>query len=345
MSNKTRSGQIGVITTAFSERLSAADDDVQKALDTLDADITQETVGGTGISSYTTGDILYSDGYNSLNTLPIGTDTYVLTSNGTTPHWASLDTEDAIDLIKVGKIDIISPNTTVYLLPDFSESNNEDFIAYLIDGYGTLSDMQIYAGTASGVGDNIVFTVRINGVDTSLTATLSDASTTVTGSSTVNVSPGDLVTVSAVTSATCAAADIYVSIRYGESLIGSDTIDIITAGKIGAVTANATRYLLPNYAQSTTEVFPAYMVTDDGYIDNLRIHANTAPGIGQSAVVTFRIGGADTLLTSTISGADTDASDLTTVIGVNSGDKGTIKIVTSAGCAIADVFVSMRYRS
>jgi len=343
MSRKLRSGQVGVDSSGFSGRLSVTDDDVQKSFETLDTKVLSEILGGTDQSTYAAGDILYSDIINSLTKLPIGTNGFVLKSNGYVPEWGSLDTEDAIDIIRVGKIDVVSPNTTVYLLPDFSESNNEDFIAYLIDGYGTLSNFNVVAGTAPGGADSIVFTVRVNNVDTSLSVTLAGGATTITGINSIVVSPDDIVTVRAVTSATCAASDIYVSIRYGESLIGSDTVDIINVGKIGAVTANSTKYLLPNYAQSATEVFPAYIFTQDGYINNLKIHSNTAPGAGETAVITLRNQGADTLLTATVSGATATAEDLVNIISVNSGDKATVKIVTSIGCAIQDVFVSMKF--
>ena len=53
-----------------------------------------ETNGGTGESTYTIGDILYSDATNSLAKLGIGTSGYVLTSNGTIPQWTVLPTSD-----------------------------------------------------------------------------------------------------------------------------------------------------------------------------------------------------------------------------------------------------------
>jgi len=348
MSKKIRSNQVGTNTSNFDNILSSADDDVQKALDTLDDHIQTETLGGTGITTYSTGDILYADGYNSLAKLPIGPSDYILTSNGSTPEWRDSGgaVADAVDIIKVGKLDVITPNTTVYLLPDFSEALNEDFVAYVIDGYGTLSNLYVNAGTACGVGDNIVFTVRVNGADTSLVTTLSGASTTSsnTGSS-VSVSPGDLVTVRAVTSATCAAADIYIGIRYSESISAGDTVDMVTVGKIGIVNPSFDGYLLPMYAQATTEVFPAYIFPDDGYVDDLRIYANTPPGVGETAVITLRVNSIDTSLTAIVSGASNTAQDLVNSVTVNNGDKATVSIITSSGSAIADVFVIMRFSS
>ena len=46
------------------------------------------TQGGTGLTSYTTGDLLYANGVNSLAKLGIGTNGQILTSNGTSIAWA-----------------------------------------------------------------------------------------------------------------------------------------------------------------------------------------------------------------------------------------------------------------
>lgn len=43
--------------------------------------------GGTGLSTYTAGDMIYATGAATLAKLPIGANNYVLTSNGTAPVW------------------------------------------------------------------------------------------------------------------------------------------------------------------------------------------------------------------------------------------------------------------
>jgi hypothetical protein len=45
------------------------------------------TLGGTGQSSYAVGNLLYASGTTALSKLPIGTNSQVLKSNGTTPYW------------------------------------------------------------------------------------------------------------------------------------------------------------------------------------------------------------------------------------------------------------------
>lgn len=47
------------------------------------------TSGGTSQSAYTTGDLLYASATNTLSKLPIGSNGYVLTSNGSTVSWAA----------------------------------------------------------------------------------------------------------------------------------------------------------------------------------------------------------------------------------------------------------------
>ncbi len=48
-----------------------------------------ESYGGTNQSTYTTGDLLYASGPNSLSKLPIGSNTHVLTVSGGVPTWAA----------------------------------------------------------------------------------------------------------------------------------------------------------------------------------------------------------------------------------------------------------------
>ena len=44
--------------------------------------------GGTGLSSLAAGSLIYGSGSSPMNALAIGTDNYVLTSNGSTPNWS-----------------------------------------------------------------------------------------------------------------------------------------------------------------------------------------------------------------------------------------------------------------
>lgn len=343
MSRKPRASQIEPDTSNFDNILSPLDDDVQKALDTINDHVQSVNLGGTGILVYETGDVIYADGYNSLTRLPIGNTNYVLKSNGATPYWSSNERE-VTDIIKVGKIDAITPASTLYLLPDFSESSNEDFKAYLIDGYGEIGNLDIYTRTPPGGGEDIVFTVRINGADTAITVTLSGANTTASSSNVASVSAGDRITIRAVTSAGCSADDVYVSLRYYENTV-DNVIDIITGGKVGILTAGAIRYLLPNFSESATETFPLYVAPEDGYIDNLKIYSNVAPGGVEAVGFTVRIGGVNTILTAVLSGAANTVEDITHIVAIYAGEIVTLQANSTPGSAAADIFVIIRYRS
>jgi hypothetical protein len=48
------------------------------------------TSGGTNISSYAVGDLLFANTTTSLDRIPVGTNGYVLTSNGTAPAWSAI---------------------------------------------------------------------------------------------------------------------------------------------------------------------------------------------------------------------------------------------------------------
>ena len=54
------------------------------------------TYGGTGITSYTAGDLPYYASGTALSKLGIGTNGYILTSNGTAPTWAA-NTAPSVD--------------------------------------------------------------------------------------------------------------------------------------------------------------------------------------------------------------------------------------------------------
>lgn len=45
--------------------------------------------GGTGLTSYTAGDMLYASGSTTLSKLGIGTSTYIMTSSGSAPQWSA----------------------------------------------------------------------------------------------------------------------------------------------------------------------------------------------------------------------------------------------------------------
>lgn len=59
---------------------------------TWNADAVQPLYGGTGITSYSTGDLLYASGTTALSRLALGTSTYVLTAGASAPQYVAQST-------------------------------------------------------------------------------------------------------------------------------------------------------------------------------------------------------------------------------------------------------------
>src|SRR5262249_49375701 len=73
------------------EMLQTLFDDLRRIVISIDDDLTfpiTAAQGGTGITTYVVGDMLYANTTSTLGRLNIGTANYVLKSNGTTPVWS-----------------------------------------------------------------------------------------------------------------------------------------------------------------------------------------------------------------------------------------------------------------
>lgn len=83
--------------------------------------------GGTGLSTYTTGDTLYASGSTTLSKLGIGASTYIMTSSGTAPQWSDptgITVGTATNASNVA-ITSTSTNATYYLTFVSSTSGNQ----------------------------------------------------------------------------------------------------------------------------------------------------------------------------------------------------------------------------
>jgi hypothetical protein len=75
------------------------------------------SLGGTGYTSYTAGDLLYATGATALSKLAIGASTYILTSSGSAPQWSvpsGITVGTATDAVNTG-VTASSTNATHYL--------------------------------------------------------------------------------------------------------------------------------------------------------------------------------------------------------------------------------------
>jgi len=89
---------------------------------TWSADTIGETKGGTGLSSYLAGDMLYADGANSLATIGIGNNGDVLTITTGVPGWAAPGSGGTVTEVTVGTgLDVTNGTTTPNITLDLSE--------------------------------------------------------------------------------------------------------------------------------------------------------------------------------------------------------------------------------
>ena len=161
-----------------------------------------EAEGGTGQTTYATGDILYASGANTLAKLAAGTNTHVLTLTGGVPTWAAPSAGSVAfnDLTsKTGGTgdyqtsgDFIADNFEATGLGPTTTPGTDDLY---IGGYGIIGDRtpnSVYVSNVSGPvslnhagnhGSNVKLATTASGVD--VTGTL--AATTVTGA---NVTSG-----------------------------------------------------------------------------------------------------------------------------------------------------------
>lgn len=113
--------------------------------------------GGTGIGSYTAGDLLYASGTTTLSKLAIGTANYVLTSSGSAPQWtagSSISVGTASNLLSnatTGVMQIVGPaasTTRVMTIPNANFTAARTDAAQSFTGDQTLSTGNIIQGTA-----------------------------------------------------------------------------------------------------------------------------------------------------------------------------------------------------
>jgi len=91
--------------------------DNSSAIQVIGWKTTPTTAGGTGLTSYTTGDLPYYSSGSALSKLGIGTSGYVLESNGSAPTWvaqSTLSVGNATNATNVGTTDNTSSSSTYY---------------------------------------------------------------------------------------------------------------------------------------------------------------------------------------------------------------------------------------
>jgi len=134
---------------------------------------TPTTAGGTGLTSYTAGDLLYYATGTTLSKLGIGASTTVLTSSGSAPQWSAqsaLSVGTAANLLSnatTGVMQIVGPaaaTTRVMTIPNANFTAARTDAAQTFTGTQTFSSDLVVNGIAVGKGASSVSTNTAVGV-------------------------------------------------------------------------------------------------------------------------------------------------------------------------------------
>lgn len=114
-----------------------------------------ETNGGTGQSTYTTGDILYASAANTLSKLAKGTPNMVLQQGASIPFWGDVVTVDALasNSLSTGAITTSGLLTTTNGQINFPATQNASSNANTLDDYeeGTWTPAITFGGGSTGI--------------------------------------------------------------------------------------------------------------------------------------------------------------------------------------------------
>ena len=145
------------------------------------------TKGGTGLSTYTIGDILYSSAANTLSKLPIGSNNQILSISSGVPAWKSLVASDigaitGIDIeedsTNLGTKTTVSFGSGLTAITDPSDSSRA-IVSLSLSASDVGIDIQEEGGTSLGKATTLNFvgratTATFNALSSTATLTLSD---------------------------------------------------------------------------------------------------------------------------------------------------------------------------
>lgn len=215
----------------------------------------------------------------------------------------------------------------------------------LVGSAGNLNSFRVKLTVAPGAGTSRTFVIRINGVDTALTVTVSNTDTTGYVASTVAVSAGDKLTIKSTMSGTPAAARLDCATTY-TGTTAAESLVLGGSRNLSLASDTTTRYNAATWAGAanwgTTETDFVCVVPTGGTIKKLYVALATAPTVGSSRTFTLMLNGAATALTVTISGTDTTGNDTTHTFAVVAGDKLTMR---SEGAVTPAATVNVRWGS
>ena len=186
--------------------------DNSSAIQVIGWKTTPTTAGGTGLTSYTAGDLPYYASGSALSKLGIGTSGYVLQSNGSAPTWvaqSTLTVGNATNATNVGTTDNTSSSSTYYpTLVSATSGNNP------ITTSSTKLSFVPSTGVLTTTGHNLTGLTASSAVATDSSKNLVSITNTGTGNNVLATSPTLVTPTLGVAKAT--------SIQFGSSSLLSD---------------------------------------------------------------------------------------------------------------------------
>ena len=302
------------------------------------------TRGGTGLTSYAAGSLLYSSATDTLASLPILSDGYILTTNSGLPSWSpvSILSQQASNIsVSTAAFNHIlsASDTDVQLALDTIDDHNHSHNTLSgIDGAGTyhLSSAQVLAlhtqNTDTGTSNNS-FSVG-NGVDTDKTIIANNGDAYLPSIKYSSLNSRWEISDDGINFSTL--SDLY------------KPFTDIQVGKYGKLTPGETNYLLPSYVESdsyTMGYLMPYNMTGPTLLSSFAVKVGTAPGVGENVVFTVLVNGADTTITATISDTSTETGGSYLGLGlgfqVHLFDVINVKAVSSSGSAVENVMITI----
>jgi len=209
--------------------------------------------------------------------------------------------------------------------------SSESLVEQPIPCAGTIDYLLINAGNPAGSGGSFVFTIRKNGSDQAITATLTGSSlSTKDTTHSFSVSAGDLVSLKCVTTS---SPNPFVYIRWQVRFTSINNNQCILLGGNVSSFVNSTVQYLPVQGCNSVSYFPsgqAYSqapVPVPGTFQNLYIHSSANVPGGQSAKVTLNIGGVASAVTATITAGNSTANSTALTQSVVAGNVTSMALV------------------
>ena len=208
-----------------------------------------------------------------------------------------------------------------YICSGYIWDDDEDLRSQLNAGSGTLKNLYVDIENAPGVGSGYEFIVRLNGVDTLLSCTISDLETE--SSNLINditISPGDSLSIKCQPIGTPNSSS---DVHWGTTFI-SDTLgeSIVLSGNQDDITTAITTYaeLITTYGSWVSNIDTRTQLGNECVLRDFYAKLSGAPGVGKSYDFHLMLNSSPSLVTCQISDLNTIANDIVNEQIVGNGD-------------------------